>query len=468
MPSGSSIPISLSLDLGTTLIKSALLSDSGSLGEIFSTPAPPLTGEELIRESDPVAYLDAATALLKKTAAGLPDGTPLGIATQRSSFLLWEKTSGKPLTPLISWQDRRAAGWCKAHEADEKFIRETTGLRLSPHYAGPKLASLLEDSPGLRAGMASGEILFGTLECWLVWNWTFHAVHATDLTVAARTLMADPRDGNWSEELLGKFGVPRAALPKIVPSAGRASNLDNGLTLKACLADQAAGALTAFDDAGEDLVINLGTGGFILRSTGLEFRHLSGYLGGPMFAAGAERRYALEGTINGAAGAVDPFGAGPTALENEDPSPAAFCLPDRAGIGSPHWRPDVPFSFSRAAARLPLAGQRRAALEGVVFRMREIVDDFSRARPLRKILLSGGLANDPFVPAALAACLGRSIEVMECPEATLLGAARLAAGLSPAGGVPTREVTPGNAGSYLREKYSGWREWLWELLADSA
>src|SRR5260221_3060039 len=155
---------SLSLDLGTTLIKSSRLSDSGALGELFSTPAPPLTGEGMIRESDPIAYLDAAGELLKRAAAGLPAGTPLGIATQRSSFLLWDKATAQPHTPLISWQDRRAAGWCNAHAAEEKFIRETTGLRLSPHYAGPKVAALLEESPWLRDGMAAGETLFGSLE----------------------------------------------------------------------------------------------------------------------------------------------------------------------------------------------------------------------------------------------------------------------------------------------------------------
>ena len=170
------------LDLGSTALKGGILNGDGGWRRQASAPAPPLTGGGLIRESDPRAWLGAAARMYKELAREMTPGSALAIASQRSSFLLWEKLSGRPLTPLISWQDRRALDWCAPRIAEHAQL-PASGLPLSPHYAGPKLAQLLEAHPEWRAGMRSGRILFGTLECWISWQLT-GGVHATDLTMA--------------------------------------------------------------------------------------------------------------------------------------------------------------------------------------------------------------------------------------------------------------------------------------------
>lgn len=462
-------PRSIALDLGTTRIKAGSLAESGQLEAVISAPAPPLSGDGAIREGDAQAYVEATSQLLSKLIATLPRGIPLGIATQRSSFLLWDRRSGEPATPLISWQDCRAADWCDRHAGFDSEVARRTGLRLSPHYAGPKLAFLMESDPGLRDGSRDGRLLFGTLESYLLWKWTGGAAHETDLTVAPRTLLADIVSGAWSDELLDLFGVPRACLAAIRPTAGRKIALESGPTLCATIADQASGALACLQSGEDAVLVNLGTGGFVVRVIGASPDLLSGYLCAPILGdAIGGKLYSLEGSINGAAAAADRFGRSPKELPVEDPSPLAFCLPDTAGVGSPHWLPRKPFTLSPEALKLEVQKARRVVLEGIVFRVREIVEGICRGAVPERILLSGGLARDPFVGEGLASCLGRTIDRLEEFEATLLGAARLAAGLAPYARPEIATVHPGRRGAYLASKYARWKSWLEEVLASSS
>lgn len=460
-------PQALALDLGTTSVKLAALGADGRLGPPTSMPAQKPAGEGLVREVDVEVYRAAAEALLRAAPA-----LPLGIASQRSSCVLFERDSGRPRTPLISWQDRRAAAWCHRHRDLEQELFALTGLPLSAHYAGPKLAVLCERDAGLRSGLASGELLFGTLETYLAWHWS-DGEHLTDLSMAARTQLVELGTGAWSPRLLELFGVPHAALPTIAPTAGRDTRLASGQTLVASLADQASGLLAVVgperEAASPDTLVNLGTGAFVLRATGSAQPRQPGYLTGPVLGhADGSAHFALEGTINGGGATVDAMGPGPTDLPAADPTPEAFCLPDENGVGAPHWRPEVGLQLSPSARELAPAGRRRSALEGLVFRVREICDDLGPESATQPVLLSGGLTHEPFLAPALAACLGREVHVLLEEQTTLLGAARLAAGLSAgSGGAPAprvRVVTPPADAAWLRAKYGRWRSWLGELL----
>jgi glycerol kinase len=453
--------LALALDLGTTRVKAARLDESGSLVALTCAPAPPLRGAGVLREGDPQAYLRVARALLEQVAADLPRGTPLGVASQRSSFTVWDR-AGRPVAPLVSWQDRRAAGWCEEHRARESEIVRRTGLPLSAHYAGPKLAALQRARPDLAAALHDGRCRFGTLDSFSTWHLSGGAAHRTDLTMAARTLMVDLEREDWSPELLALYDVPAAALPSIGPSAGMEVALDAGPRLSASLADQAAAALAVLDGPSSALV-SLGTGTFVLRATGDERPARPGYLTGPLFGRpGIRTRYALEGAINGSGPALDelgpPAGVPPLAA---DPAPEAFAIPDRSGLGSPHWRPDLGLAFSPAAAGLDRAGRRRIVLEGLLFRVREILDDmFGAGPPATRVLLAGGLALDPALAPGLADVLDRPVEVLLAPEtAGLAAAARLAAGLDPYTAPRTRVVTPGH-NPWLRHKFGEWLRWL--------
>ena len=205
-------PLAIALDLGSTYLKAGLLGRDQRLTGIESSPAPKLEGEGLIRECDGRAYADVAERLLASVSKKLPAGrcaTPLGLASQRSTFILWDRQSGEPVTPMISWQDRRAADWCSRNRGLESEIVSRTGLLLSAHYAGPKLASLLETDSRLCESMRSGQVLFGNLDTYLIWCWTSGKTHHTDLTMAARTLMLDLELRDWSDRLLDLYRIPR-------------------------------------------------------------------------------------------------------------------------------------------------------------------------------------------------------------------------------------------------------------------
>jgi glycerol kinase len=456
--------LAVALDIGSTAIKAVRLTAGGGLAARRAVAAPPLSRRGLRCEGDARAYCEAGEALLRKVASGLPAGTPLGIAAQRSSFLLWERRGGRPITPLISWQDRRAEDWCRRHARAGAEIGRRCGLVLSPHYAGPKLAALLERSAPLGRRLRSGDVLFGTLETFFVWRLTSGRVHATDASMAARTCLFDLRAGGWSPALLDLFGVPRAALPDIRPTSGGHEPLGGGLALAATVADQAAGALALLREGPSDAVINAGTGAFILRPARGPEERVPGFLTGPLRGlANGPDRYAHEGTINGP-GPLRHRHSGSVRLPGADPAPGAYCLPDAAGLGSPHWRADLGFTLSPAAGRLDAARRRRLILEGLLFRCREILERLFPDEAPARLYLSGGLSRSASFGAGLAALLGREVESVKEAEQTLLGAARLAAGIDEALPVRTRVHSPGLPGAYLAEKYAGWQGWLRGIL----
>ncbi len=449
----------LALDLGSTGIKAGSLTASGELVVLGKRPAPPLMGEGVVREGDPEAYRMAATELLHLAQLTAPNA-PIGIASQRSSFLLWEAASGQPVTPMISWQDRRAEPWCRARSRSAGRWPGLTGLVLSPHYAGPKLATLLKAEPALRRGLVAGELLFGTLETYLIWNWTGGRVHHTDLSMAARTMMVALGAGEWDGGLLKSFGVPKTGLPVIGPSIGLNIPVGEG-RIGATLADQAAAMLALPEDAA---LINLGTGGFVLLPGGTRRKSPPGYLAGPLWGSRHNgirpEKMGLEGTINGIGPALEAVRgvAGEGAV---DLFPGLFCLPDGSGIGAPHWRPEMGTIWSDG---VPRDGRYRVMLEGIVFRVWEIVSGMAPHKRPRQLIVAGGIANEPFVAPALAACSGLAVERLIEPEATLIGAARMAVhGSGPAvHRIATQPVSP--LGDYLPQKYRRWRRWLGRVL----
>jgi len=448
------MPTTIALDLGSTRIKGARLTATGELASIRAVPAPPLTGDGEIREGDAAAYRDAAEGLLAQFTDGVAE-VSLAVATQRSSLVIWEAATGHPVTPLVSWQDRRASAWCAAHRHLESVVTARTGLPLSPHFMGPKLALLMASDGALKGGMERGALRCGTLETYLLAHLSHGRVYRTDATVAARTLLMERRTGDWGGGLLEWFGVPRRALPEIAPNAGISVPLDGQIRVVASLSDQAAGAAAVLGPDPGHFLVNLGTGGFVLRAALPGETAPPGYLESPLPGAGR----ALEGTLNGIGPALLALAPGPTPVPDTDPAPAAFWVPDSAGIGTPHWRADRGPIGSREAFLLAPEDRRRVFLEGIVFRLREILEDLAVPAVAPRVTLAGGMAREPFLGAALGACTGIPVRHLDEPEATLLGAARLGAGMPPHGGIaPPPCAAPG--GDYLAAKYAAWRAWM--------
>ncbi len=455
----------LALDLGSTRIKAARIDPRGKLVGFAERDAPPIVGENATREFDPSAYLALARAALDELQPR--HGERLGIASQRSTFLLWRAEDGQPVSAAISWQDRSAAPWIDARVATQAAVREVvaglTGLTLSPHFVGPKLAALFERRPTLLSQAQSGSLRLGTLDTWLIWNWSRGKLHVTDATMAARTLLFEPRSGQWNPTLTEMFGVPQACLPRVLPSSGRADELSDGIVVGASVADQSAGALHAVGSLPGGALINIGTGTFVLVPCGSVFSQRAGYLTSLIHSDGlpeelSARRFALEGTIN-AGGSQVQRGERSEAMSTRELSQEAFVLVDQNGIGAPHWRADLGPIWSRGASALPPAARGGLAELGLCFRVREILSDLEAIDS--RLVVAGGALNEPGFAARLASALGRTLEISLEPEATLVGAAQLARGERlEHGRAGTELVEPELARAPVDEHYERWRRWV--------
>jgi len=444
----------LGLDLGSTRFKAGLLDEHGALHDLVSCPAPLLRRDGASCVGDPRAYVAAAAGLLDGFGH-LPAGLPAGLSCQRSSFVL-ETTDGDPLTPLISWQDTRAAGWCRANREFEPEFHQLSGLMLSAHYVGPKLAALAAGDPTLARVLRSGEARLRLLDGLLIEH--LGGEPSTDPSMAARTGLLDIETLEWSDRLCERFGVHRDCLPALRATDGLHCETTHGILFRSSLADQSAG-LVALTDADERTVlINLGTGAFVLRAIGETPSRVPGYLTGIIRAdRGRPTLYALEGAISGSGPAIDRFRVEGTGLEEIDREPDLFAIPDGAGLGAPHWRPEIGVTFSRPESSLSGNTPHRALLEGLLFRVKQIYDDLGHDEC---VVLAGGLSRDPFVAQGLATLLDRKIERIDDAEATLCGAAIAAGGTFGGTSRRTTRFEPGPEGAYLSGKYRRWRDWL--------
>ena len=455
----------IALDLGTTSIKAGLLSENGLLDGVVARAAPEMTTDGGRYESDALAYAEAADAVLAECLAQTTVRPPLGLCSQRSSFLIWERGSGQPVTPLISWQDDRGAESCAALRDKESVIRALAGLPLAAYYLAPKLRALLNENPSWRERLTSGEWLLGTLDTFLIWRWTGGMHHLTDASMAARTLLMDIHNRQWSPLLCDLFDVQHQILPKIRPSAGWALQLINGLTLQASVSDQSAALMAGIAIDQPEALVNLGTGGFVIRYLPHGRNAPDGYLQTLVWQDGAgQARFAAEGTLNSIAAALAPYAAEACRMEDlarDD----IFCLAEPSGLGAPYFRGDLGLTFSAPVDHLPRQRIAALLLEGVIFRVARILEDMHREFGIERVYLSGGLSGLPCLQQGITRCVPFAATYrMNQPDASLTGAARLAAGTPFADTRNAEKVVVDRTEQGLPEKYARWKVWLNGLL----
>lgn len=458
--------LAIALDLGSTSIKAGLLSGDGELYGIVARPAPAVHGEDGHYESDALAYAEAAEAVLAECIAQTAVPPPLGLCCQRSSFLIWERASGQPVTPLISWQDDRGRTSCEALHDEAAEIRALAGLPLTPYYLAPKLHVLLRENPSWYEHLASGEWLPGTLDTFLIWRWSGGIRHVTDASMAARTLLMDVHRQQWSPRLCELFGVPREALPKILPSADRALPLKKiGLTLRASIADQSAALLASIASDRPEVLVNLGTGGFVIRHLPDGCAAPGGYLQTLLWQGGeGQAHFGCEGTLNSIASALTPWPVSECAMENlarDD----IFCIAEPSGLGAPYFRRDIGLTFSSAIDGLPPRRVAALLLEAIVFRVARMLEDMRREFGIEHVYLSGGLSNLPALQQGIAQCAPyAAVYRLAQADAGLVGVARLAAGLPPTNGRGVEKIAIIQPAPMLSAKYAGWKAWLDSIL----
>lgn len=453
----------IALDLGSTSIKAGWLKRDGALSDIVSVPAPEITVNGGSYESDALAYAKTAEQVLAKCLSktgGLP---PLGLCSQRSSFLIWEKAGGQPITPLISWQDTRGAASCEALRNAESMIRDLSGLRLTPYYLAPKLRILLQEHPQWRERLECGELLVGTLDTFLIWRWTDGKQYVTDASMAARTLLMDIRQQQWSPELCKIFGIPLAVLPQIRLSTGMAIRLDNGLTLQASVGDQSAALFASVGEDGKAALVNLGTGGFVMRDMAQEQSGLVGYLRTLLYQdSAAHAHIALEGTLNSIAAALALYPVDECRIE-ELAMTNIFCLAEPSGVGAPYFRNDVGIYFSQAVEQLTRRQIACLLQEGIIFRVARILEEFHCVSALERVYLSGGLSALHCLQQGIAQCVPLDVYRLQQRDSSLQGAGMLAAGISVASRDAELVIVAGNV-SCLPEKYRQWKVWFDDLM----
>lgn len=456
---------SIALDLGSTAIKAGLLFWDSRLGGAVSRPSPKMKVSDGRHECDALAYAAAAETALSECLAQTKECPPFGLCSQRSSFLIWERAGGQPVTPLISWQDNRGAESCDALRGEEDVIRKLAGLPLTAYYLAPKLRVLLRENPSWRIRLASGEWLLGTLDTFLIWRWTDGMHYVTDASMAARTLLMDSHARQWSPQLCDLFDIPPGALPEIKPSAGLNLQLNNGLTLQASLSDQSAALLASIAEGRPQALVNLGTGGFVIRYLPHGGNPPDGYLRTLVWQdSGGQAHFAAEGTINSIAVALAPYKI--DACRAEDlAQDDIFCLAEPSGLGAPYFRRDMGLSFSAPVDRLPPQRVATLLLEGIIFRVARILEELHHESGIERVYLSGGLSGLPCLQQGIARCAPFAATCrLPQADASLAGAAQLATGMPATETRHAEKVDASRAGPGLAEKYARWKIWLDGLL----
>ena len=456
----------LSIDQGTTSSR-AIIFDAG-LRVVASAQSEfpqhfPASGWV---EHDPsdlwVTVAGTARAVIEK--AGLPPGdiAAIGITNQRETTLLWDRATGQPLHRAIVWQDRRTAALCRRlrDEGHGPMISARTGLLLDPYFSGTKLAWLLDQIPGARDRARRGELAFGTVDTWLIWNLTGGRVHATDATNAARTLLYDIARNRWDEDICALLDIPMQLLPEVRDCAAdfgetRADLFGRAIPIRGVAGDQQAATVGQACFSPGMMKSTYGTGCFALLNTGEAMVPSSNRLLTTIaYRLDGRTTYALEGSIF-IAGAVvqwlrDGLGIIRHAAETQglaeaaDPAQDLLLVPAFTGLGAPYWRPDcrgAVFGLTRNSGPAELA---RAALESVGFQTRDLLEamraDWSEAGGVLRV--DGGMAASDWTMQFLSDILGAPVDRPRVTETTALGAAYLAglgAGLCPPPGDFTRD-----------------------------
>jgi len=442
------MPFVLALDQGTTSSRAIVFDERGSnvgmaqqeFAQHFPQPGW-VEHDPLEIWSSQCAVIDGALAAAKISGRDL---AAIGITNQRETTVLWERASGRPVAPAIVWQDRRTAGMCdelRARGLADLFQRKT-GLVLDAYFSGTKLRWLLDNVAGARAAAGRGELAFGTVDSWLIWNMTRGGSHVTDASNASRTLLFDIHTGDWDDELLATLDIPRSVLPKVVPSSGVVANAEIGgfgVPVAGIAGDQQAALFGQACHRPGMAKNTYGTGCFLLMNTGGEAvtsRHkllttVAWNLRGPM-------QYALEGSVF-IGGAVvqwlrDGLGhirsaADIEALAGSVPDAGGVILvPAFAGLGAPHWdayaRGSV-FGLTRGTTKAHLA---RAALDAIALQSAEVLDAMQADSgiTLTELRVDGGAAANNLLMQIQADLLGVPVVRPKVLETTALGAAYLA------------------------------------------
>ena len=429
-------------------------------------------------EHDPAALLaslrQACQDVARQLGPRVADIRRAGLATQRSTIVCWDRNTGRALSPVISWQDRRATRYIQKLAPHAARVHRITGLVLSAHYGASKLRWCLKTLPAVRRARQQQRLAAGPLASFILANLLAEKALLTDPVNASRTLLWDYRSRTWSPELLALFSIGAEILPRCVPNQyafGHVLLADRKIPLTVVTGDQPAALFAQGRPRTDSIYINLGTGAFIQRLHGSQPPRVAGLLGSVFWQDGKRALYVLEGTVNGAASALAwlrrQLGISEkTMLENmpgwlASESGVPLFLNGVSGLGSPYWQADFRSRFIGSADR----GRKfLAVIESIAFLLCINLEKMrTRQTPLRRIVVTGGLANRREICQSLADLSGLPVIRPEEREATARGVAVL---LGMPGAVEAKHSRwQPNENRALRQRYARWQTEMRRALA---
>ena len=439
----------MALDQGTSSSRCILFTPDGRIASSAAREFPSLYPREGWVEQDPMtiwsSQLSVASEAVSRIGAQWSEIAGIGITNQRETVLVWERSTGRPIHNAIVWQCRRTADMCELlkKQGCEKTIKEKTGLLLDPYFSATKLRYILDTVDGAQERAERGELCFGTVDSWLMWQLSGGKIHATDYSNASRTMLFDIRRCDWDPELLSLFRIPRAILPALCPSSGLFGYTDPAvlgarLPIGGVAGDQQAALFGQCCFAPGQIKNTYGTGGFLLMNTGdAPCITYNGLISTVAWGIGEKICYALEGSVFVAGAAIQWLRDGLRLIESAADSEymaakvpdsgGLFVVPAFTGLGAPYWDTDARgmiIGITRATNKYHLI---RATLESLAYQTADVIELMERSvqTKIDGLRVDGGAAQNQLLLQFQSDLLGVPLYRPACIETTALGAAYL-------------------------------------------
>ncbi|MGH6760578.1 MAG: glycerol kinase GlpK [Phyllobacterium sp.] len=483
----------LAIDQGTTSSRAIVFNSNqqivGSAQKEFTQIYPQSGWVEHDPEEIWKSVVETCKSAIRKAKLKAADIAAIGITNQRETVIVWDRETGEPVYNAIVWQDRRTAAHCQKLKAagHEKTVTKKTGLLLDPYFSGTKLAWILDKVPGARKRAAKGDLLFGTIDCFLIWRLTGGKMHATDATNVSRTLLYNIATNAWDDDLLQLLNVPAAMLPQVKDCADDFGKTDSRLfgaeiPILGVAGDQQAATMGQACFEPGMFKSTYGTGCFALLNTGEQMvMSKNRLLTTIAYRLNGKTTYALEGSIFIAGASVqwlrDGLGVIKAAHESgdlaakADPNQDIYLVPAFVGLGAPHWDSHARGAIYGLTRNSGPAEFARAALEAVAYQTRDLLDamrkDWKVGDTKTVMRVDGGMVASDWTMQCLADILDAPVDRPIILETTAYGAAWLAG--SKAGIWPTKagfakswvrdcRFEPRMDGKTRKAKLAGWKD----------
>ena len=440
----------MALDQGTTSSRCILFDKEGKIVGISQKEFSQIYPQPGWVEHNPMeiwsSQLAVATEVLANTGIDASEIAAIGITNQRETTIIWDKVTGTPIYNAIVWQCRRTAEMIDALKEDgfDRVIREKTGLIPDAYFSASKIAWILENVPGARAKANAGELLFGTVDTWLIWNLTKGAVHVTDYTNASRTMLFDIHKLDWDKEILERFDIPECILPKVQPSSGlfgyaKISALGGDIPIAGVAGDQQAALFGQCCYSEGDVKNTYGTGCFLLMNTGRKaISSKSGLLTTIAASDSSEVEYALEGSVFVAGAAIQWLRDGMrmirSASQSQEYASAVedcedmYIVPAFAGMGAPYWQQHARGTVVGLTRGCEKEHFIRATLESIAYQTADVLRamESDSGLHLTRLKVDGGASANDFLMQFQSDIIDTMVDRPGSVETTALGAAYLA------------------------------------------